>query len=138
MRGGTGSVGYRSKSHPQPDSTARIRIELGEEVAIDAVVLVPVLYRDAATGLGSGGFPVAFRILAGTAHTTHVMASFSAEDHLLPRIAPLAVPFQPVKASWVEIEATSLSSAPNVHDFNSPKSWFSAAWKMWPCPCKNR
>ena len=117
VRGGTGSVGYRSKSHPQPDSTARIRIELGEEVAIDAVVLVPVLYRDAETGLGSGGFPVAFRILAGTAHTTHVMASFSAEDHLLPRIAPLAVPFQPVKASWVEIEATSLSSAPNVHDY---------------------
>ena len=117
VRGGTGSVGYRSKNHPQPESTARIRIELGEEVAIDAVVLVPVLYRDAATGLGSGGFPVAFRILAGTAHTTHVVASFSAEDHLLPRIAPLAVPFQPVKASWVEIEATTLSSAPNIHNY---------------------
>ena len=116
VRGGAGSLGYRSITHPQPDHTERIRIELGKEVAIDEVVLVPILYRDAETDLQSAGFPVAFRILAGTEHTTHVVASFSAEDQLLPRIGPLAVPFQPVKASWVAIEATSLSLAPDKID----------------------
>ncbi|MDG1241937.1 MAG: histidine kinase [Opitutae bacterium] len=110
VRGGTGSLGYRSNTHTEPDTAESIRIELDEAVAVDAVVLVPVLNRDAATGLQSNGFPIAFRILAGTANTSQVVASFSADDHLLPRIAPLVVPFAPVKASWVAIEATSLSS----------------------------
>ena len=116
---GTGSPGYRSKTHPQPDSTERIRIELDKEVAIDEIVLVPALYHDAVSGIRQGGFPVAFRILTGTAHSTNVVASFSAEDHLMPRIAPLVVPFQPVQASWVEIDATLLSSAPGVADDNT-------------------
>ncbi len=107
-RGGTGALGYRSEKYPQPDITERIRIELGKEVAIDEVVLVPVLYRGVESGLRSGGFPTVFRVLAGTAHTTNVVASFSAEDQLLPRIAPLAVPFQPVTASWVALEASTL------------------------------
>ena len=108
VRGGTGSLGYRSETHPQPDTKESIRMELDKAITVDAVVLVPVLERDAETGLRSRGFPIAFRILAGTAHTSNVVASFSAEDQLLPRIAPLVVPFQPVKASWVEIEATTL------------------------------
>jgi signal transduction histidine kinase len=114
VRGGTGTSGYRSKIHKQPDSTEWIRIELGEAVAVDEIVLVPTLYRDSKSGLRSAGFPITFRILAGTAHTTNVVASFSAEDQLLPRIAPLTVPFQPVMASWVAIEATTLSPDPNV------------------------
>jgi signal transduction histidine kinase len=113
LRGGTGSRGYRSKLHSQPDATEWIRIELGETVPIDQIVLVPTLWRDSETGIRSEGFPTAFRILAGTDQTTNIVASFSEEDNLLPRIAPLIVPLkQPVKASWVTIDATTLS--PNI------------------------
>jgi signal transduction histidine kinase len=107
---GVGSLGYRSATHKKPDNKEWIRIELGEEHSIDQVVLLPILFRDSEKGLRSEGFPTAFRILAGTADTSHVVAAFTKEDHLLPRIAPLAVPFQPVKASWIRIEATTLSS----------------------------
>jgi signal transduction histidine kinase len=112
LRGGTGSRGYRSKLHPQPDANEWVRIELGETVPIDQIVLVPTLWRDSETGIRSEGFPTAFRILAGTDQTTNIVASFSEEDNLLPRIAPLIVPLQPVKASWVTIDATTLS--PNI------------------------
>ena len=64
VRGGAGSLGYHSKTQPQPDSTESIPIELGEAFAVDKVVLVPALYRDADSGLHSRGFPSAFRILA--------------------------------------------------------------------------
>ena len=115
-RGGVGALGFRTRIHTEPESKETIRIELGEEVAVDEVVLVPCLFRDSKSGLRSEGFPIAFRILAGTAHATKVVATFSAEDHLLPRIAPLAVRFEPIKASWIAIEVTGLSQTPDVKD----------------------
>ena len=110
VRGGTGSVGYYSSTHRDPDAKESIRVELAKESTIDEVVLVPVLFRHAKTGLQSTSFPVAFRVLVGTGQTTHEVASFSEEDQLLPRIAPLTISFPPVKASWVSIEASTLSS----------------------------
>ena len=110
VRGGTGSVGYYSSTHRDPDAKESIRVELAKESTIEEVVLVPVLFRHAKTGLQSTGFPVAFRVLVGTGQTTHEVASFSEEDQLLPRIAPLTISFPPVKASWVSIEASTLSS----------------------------
>ncbi|MDF7799084.1 histidine kinase [Pontiellaceae bacterium B1224] len=109
LRGGTGSLGYRSKTHNDPNVQEWVRIELGEEVPVEQIVLVPALWRAANDGLLAEGFPTAFRILAGTDQTTHVVASFSEEDSLLPRIAPLAATFSPVQASWVGIETTTLS-----------------------------
>jgi signal transduction histidine kinase len=110
VRGGTGSVGYYSSTHRDPDAKESIRVELAKESTIEEVVLVPVLFRHAKTGLQSAGFPVAFRVLVGTGQTTHEVASFSEEDQLLPRIGPLTISFPPVKASWVSIEASTLSS----------------------------
>jgi signal transduction histidine kinase len=109
LRSGTGTLGYRSKMYQQPDHNEWIRVELGEEVVIDQVVLVPSLFRDSETGPQAEGFPRAFRILAGSAQTTNIVASFSEKEALLPRMAPLAVSFQPIKASWVSIEATTLT-----------------------------
>ncbi|MDF7806434.1 histidine kinase [Pontiellaceae bacterium B12219] len=109
LRGGTGSLGYRSKTHNNPSAREWVEIEFGEEVAVDQVILVPALWRAANDGLLAEGFPTAFRILAGTAQTTNVVASFSEEDNVLPRIAPLAVSFPPVKASWAGIETSTLS-----------------------------
>ena len=112
-RGGVGSLGYRSETHEEPNTKESIRIELDEETTVDEVVLVPTLYRNSEMGLRSGGFPVDFRILVGTDDSSKVVASFSEKDHLLPRIAPLAVSFEPTVASWITIEATDLSPAPN-------------------------
>ena len=86
VRGGTGSVGYSSSTHRDPDAKESIRVELARESTIEEVVLVPILFRHAKTGLQSAGFPVAFRVLVGTGQTTHEVASFSAEDQLLPRL----------------------------------------------------
>jgi hypothetical protein len=116
LRGGAGSLGYHTRNHPEPEGKESIRIELGAEFAVDEVVLVPYLFRDSETGLRAGGFPIAFRILAGTAEATKVVAAFSGEDHLLLRIAPLVVRFELVKASWIAIEVTSLSQTPDVKD----------------------
>ena len=109
LRNGIGSVGYRSLAHQTPDNPEWIHIDLEEEALIDQVVLVPTLFLVPETGFLAEGFPEAFRILAGTEQTTNVVAEFSSEDHIMPRIAPLAVSFPPVKASWVAIQATTLS-----------------------------
>ncbi|MDF7801300.1 histidine kinase [Pontiellaceae bacterium B1224] len=110
LRGGTGSVSYQSQLHPTPDAEEFIRIELGEEVLIDQIVLVPSLWRESRTGHIAEGFPLAFRIIVGTSLSEQVIvANRSQKDGLLPRIAPLSVDFPPVRASWVSIEATTLS-----------------------------
>jgi len=110
FRRGVGSIGYQSDSHQQPGNTEWVRIDLGRAVPVDQIILVPTLWRDAETGLQAGGFPVRFRILAGDGQTTNIVASFTEEDGLLPRIAPLAVPCRPSPhASWIRVEATKLS-----------------------------
>jgi signal transduction histidine kinase len=109
LRSGIGSVGYRSQLHETPEELEWVHIELGEDVLIDQAVLVPMLFLVPETGFCAEGFPQAFRILAGTGQTTNVVAEITTEDHVMPRIAPLAVSFPPVKASWITIEATVLS-----------------------------
>ncbi|OVE76402.1 hypothetical protein BVX97_01040 [bacterium E08(2017)] len=109
MRTDIGSTGYESESHKQSNVTEWIRIELGEEAPIDQVVLVPTIRRNRESKLQAEGFPLEFRILAGTANTTNIVSTFKEEDPLLPRIAPLVVSFKPVNASWIGIEATVLS-----------------------------
>ena len=110
LRSGVGSVGYRSQSYQDPDNREWIRFELDEATVIDQIVLVPMLWRDPHTGVQADGFPESFRILAGTTGTTNIVASFTPEDQLLPRIAPLAVDCpQPLQASWILVEATTLT-----------------------------
>jgi signal transduction histidine kinase len=109
LRGGVGSLGYRSKIYLEPNNTEWIRIELDKEVPIDQVVLSPMLFRGSQTGLRAEGFPIAFRILAGTGQSTNEVAVFTAADHVMPRAAPLAASFPPVYASWVELEVNVLS-----------------------------
>ncbi|CAA6677755.1 MULTISPECIES: sensor histidine kinase [unclassified Lentimonas] len=110
LRAGTGAVGYRSKTHGDPSHTESIRIQLNQTTMIDQVVLVPTLYRNPDGGIRAESFPLEFQIHAGTAHESQIVASRSREDQLLPRIAPLAVSFPPVNASWIEIEATTLTT----------------------------
>ncbi len=109
FRSGIGSVGYQSKTHKQPLAKEWIRIELGRELPVDQIVLVPTIGGDSKKGFQAKAFPVNFRILAGSGQTTNVVAAFTEEDGLLPRIAPLVVSCDSINASWVGVEATKLS-----------------------------
>jgi signal transduction histidine kinase len=109
MRSGVGAVGFRSKDHPDPCHTEWIQIELGATESLDQIVLVPAIWRNPKSGFQAEGFPIEFQLLAGDAQTTNVVASFNAEDNLLPRVAPLAVSFPETPASWMRIEASLLS-----------------------------
>lgn len=109
LRSGIGSVGYQSKTHTQPFAKEWVRIELDRERPVDQIVLVPTIGGDSKEGFQAKAFPVSFRILAGSGQTTNVVATFTEEDGLLPRLAPLVVSCDSINASWVGVEATELS-----------------------------
>ena len=109
LRSGVGSVGYRSSDHPDPNCPEWIEIELPPHTEIDQIVLVPSIWRDTKTGFRADGFPVKFRVLAGSGTTSQTIASFDEHDQLLPRIAPLVIPCGSTTASWVRVEADVLS-----------------------------
>ena len=114
MRSGAGAIGFRSNAHLDSGHTEWVRIELGQKQIIDQIVLVPAIVRDSSNGFQADGFPIEFRILAGTEAAEeegHVIAGFSADDQLTPRIAPLVIPLpEAVAANWIKVEATRLSS----------------------------
>ncbi|MDP4623714.1 MAG: ATP-binding protein [Akkermansiaceae bacterium] len=111
LRNGFGSVGYRSRNHVNADFTEWVQIDLGKECTINELVLVPVIWRESKTGFRADSFPSEFHIIAGKEGETEgkVIASFSEEDKLLPRIGPVLVKVDNVSASWVRIVATKLS-----------------------------
>lgn len=108
---GVGSVGYRSQIHTSPTDPESIRIDLGKELSIDQIVLVPTLWRDTRTGFRADGFPREFRIIVGTATDSAgtVVASYGPTSRLLPRIAPLVVSCPGTIASWVRVETMVMS-----------------------------
>jgi signal transduction histidine kinase len=108
---GVGSVGYRSLAHSSPTERESIQIDLGDEVTIDQIILVPTLWRDTRTGFRADGFPREFRIIVGTASDPvgTVVASYGSSTRLLPRTAPLTVSCHGTNASWVRVETTLMS-----------------------------
>jgi signal transduction histidine kinase len=112
LRSGIGPVGYRSKTYNDCTNTEWIQIELGEEVPIDQIVLVPTIWRDTEKGFMADGFPLEFNLSSGNHADPNgtVIARFGAQNHLLPRIAPLVVPCAGTTASWIRIETTALST----------------------------
>lgn len=111
LRSGIGSKGHRSIGHADPNHTEWIEIDLGEKVEIDQIALVPTILRDTKRGFVDEGFPIEFRIIAKTREppAESVVASFTEEDQLSPRIAPLVVNFTTTTADSVRIEATKLA-----------------------------
>lgn len=111
LRSGVGSNGYRSVAHLTPDNTEWLELDLGNSVPIDLIVIVPTLVRHTKDGFMADGFPIEFRILAGSSDNREdgtLIASFNEADQLLPRIAPVLVPTEGLNASWIRIEATQL------------------------------
>jgi len=116
MRSGVGSRGYRSIPYDHPDTEEWFQVTLQEETKIYEIVLVPTIRRDAQLGFVSDGFPVNFNIVAGKKGDEQgsIVASFTKEDRLLPRQAPLIIPCNGLTASWIRLEASLLS--PRAHD----------------------
>ncbi len=108
---GVGSVGYRTQAHKESAHPEWIQIELGNEETIDQVILVPAIWRDTKSNFRADGFPLEFRIIVGTCMDDKgtVVASFSKQDQLLPRISPVIVSFPATRASWVRVEASVLT-----------------------------
>ena len=111
LRSGTGAIGYRSLPQTTPNHPEWIEVDLSREHPIDEVVLVPALWRDSLKGFQADGFPVTFRILAGTTHDRSgtVLAEFNLSENSLQGIAPLVIPVKETMASWVRIEVSRLS-----------------------------
>lgn len=110
MQTGAGPIGYRSAARPERHRREWVRIDLGEPQPIEEIVIVPTIYRTADSELRADGFPEEFRVIAGggDTETGRVLARFTAEDELLPRVAPVVIPCA-ITASWVRLEANSLS-----------------------------
>ncbi len=111
LRSGVGSIGFRSATHEKSDSTEWIQIELGQEQSFDQVVLVPTIRRDGRFGFRADGFPVEFRIIAGSSRNPEgkVVATIGKNDQVLPRVAPFVMDCPGSVGSWVRLEATKLS-----------------------------
>ncbi|MFC5050752.1 ATP-binding protein [Rubritalea spongiae] len=110
LQGGMGSVGFRSPQFDRADETYWVRIHLGKLRKIDQIVLSPVLWRDShADEVIANAFPKGFRVVVGRGNMKHVVAEYTEEDGLLPRVAPLVISFPQIAASWVRIETTKMS-----------------------------
>jgi len=111
LRSGLGAIGYRSDWHDEPGGQEWVQVDFDQAYPIDEIVLVPTLWRDSKEGFKADGFPKAFQVVAGSVNDPEgaIIATYDEEEQFLPRIAPLVIPTHEVSASWIRIEATSLS-----------------------------
>lgn len=108
--GGIGSVGFETGLHGNPQRTEWVEVAWEKPLPIDQVVLVPTIWRAEKGGCTADGFPLDFRVLAGSGGDKEgtVIATFTGKNGHLPRSAPLLIPCR-TTASWVRVEATLLS-----------------------------
>ncbi|WP_338686309.1 ATP-binding protein [Haloferula helveola] len=112
LNSGIGAIGYRSINYLDADHPEWIEIDLGREVEIDEITLVPTLWRSMRSGFVSDGFPQALRVIVGSdgpADNT-LVADIPDTSHLLPRVAPLILPAGGTKGSRVRIEVDRLGT----------------------------
>lgn len=111
MNSGVGRIGYRSLPHQDRNTEEWIEIDLLEETIIDEIVLVPVLWRDAERSFIADAFPETFIITGGVTGSDEeiVIADFSGNEGILPRIAPLAISCPGTRVSYLRLKADSLS-----------------------------
>ena len=111
IRSGVGSLGFRSKVHDSPHNSVWVEIELEKETPIDEIALIPTIRRDTHEAFQADGFPVAFRIIAGTNQDSKgvIIAEYRSKQDTQSRIAPLIIQTKGITASWLRIEALELS-----------------------------
>lgn len=104
-RGGIGPVGYRSAVFGGADEEPWVEVDLGEEVAVDEVVLVPCLIRDPVSGYRADAFPQGVRI---STEGGELLAELKKGEIDLPRVAPLVISLGGQKASVIRVGAKDL------------------------------
>lgn len=111
LNSGVGPIGYRSRDYPDSAHSEWVEVALGTEAPVDAIVLVPALWRSTEEGFTSDGFPAAFRVSVGVSDDSKgtVVAELADASALLPRTAPVVIPVNGRQATWVRVEATRLS-----------------------------
>jgi len=94
LRGGVGTIGARTVGGESLRSEW-FEVELEQSFPIDHIVLVPMIGRDPVTGPQADGFPIDFRVVIGVEGDSEgtVIASFTAADAVLPRLAPLVLSY---------------------------------------------
>ena len=111
LRSGAGAVGYQSETYDLSPKKLWIQVDLGGDFQIDEIVIVPFLWRSKQSVFSANGFPLDFRVIAGSGHEKEgkLIASYTESDNLLPRLAPLVIPSLGTTASWVRIEIDRLT-----------------------------
>lgn len=111
LRGGEGAIGYRTPYQADANKPKSISIAWSKPEKIDEIILVPVIRREQVNHYEADGFPVEFSVYCGTSDPGNEkrLATFTASDALLPRIAPVIIPCNATEASWMRIETTQLS-----------------------------
>lgn len=112
FRDGVGNLGWISNMKTVAPTKEWAQIDLGEPSMIDQIVLAPVIWRGSKAEYQADCFPCKFKITAGTGEDSkgQIVAEFSHQDNILPRVAPLVISFEPISASWVRIEAKTEQS----------------------------
>lgn len=119
VRTGVGGIGFRTQIFKEPEHSEWIRIDLKEEEQIDQIVLVPVLRRDPEIGYVADAFPSHFQIRVGTAEDAvgKVIAKFDSNEGIIPRVAPLIIPVEKIRVSWVKVEVEYLPTWDRTKDY---------------------
>lgn len=119
VRTGVGGIGFRTQIYKEPEHFEWMRVDLKEEERIDQIVLVPVLRRDPDIGYVADAFPSRFQIRAGAADDAEgeVIAKFDSSEGIMPRVAPLIIPVEDIRVSWVKIEVESLPRWERTKDY---------------------
>ena len=112
LQSGVGPIGFRSNANDTPDAREFIQVDLGREATIDTIVLAPTLWRDTQTGFRADGFPQSFRIIAGSGNTDSgkEIATFDLNSSDSNRLAPFIITCNDIIASWIRIEAKTLTA----------------------------
>jgi hypothetical protein len=110
--------GWHSAISPTVDSIKWVQLDLGSEVEIDKVILIPAY--DDFNQIGAGfGFPVRFKIESSTNNAftddTHLITSLVEQNYPSPGITPQVFSAGKIKTRFIRVTATQL--APRKDDF---------------------
>lgn len=112
LNSGVGAVGYRSGSYVDAEHVEWVQVDLLESGPVDAVVLVPTLWRDTQLGFIADNFPDEFVVIAGTQTdpSGKVIYEHRGAKNASLGITPFFIPVDEGEVSWIRVEAKRLNA----------------------------
>ena len=112
LNSGVGAVGYRSQSYEDPEHEEWVQVDLLEFGKVDAIVLVPTLWRDTQLGFIADNVPDEFRLVAGTKKHPEgeIIYEHSVAKNAFIGIAPLFLLVSRDEVFWVRVEVSRLAA----------------------------